>query len=544
MSASAVLTVSVGSAVGLASLKVPDAKGLPPGGYVLAIGRGADGQAHVVLEGADAAGTFYAAQTLRRLVRGRRLPSVAVRDWPSLAIRGVVEGFYGPPWPDRERLAMLDFLAAHKLNAYVYSPKDDAYARARWRDPYPAGRLAALHALAARATADHVTFTYALSPGLSICFSSATDLRAVFAKLESLWAVGVRSFAIPLDDIDYRRFHCRGDDARFGSGPAAAATAQAHLLNAIDRAFVATHPGAGRLITVPTEYANVASTAYTRTLAALLAPDVVVEWTGGAVFARSISRAEAGAARGVYGHDVLLWDNYPVADERVPRVLRLAPYRGREPGLSSALLGITANPMIQPEATKIPLFTIADYAWNDSAYDPGRSWAASLDEFAGGDAAVAAALRAFADVDYASALDPRQAPELSARIAAFWRSWKAGGSRGVAALRVSFAALRDAPRLLRARLADARFLAETSPWLDAARTWGAAGLAAIDLLQASRAGRRADAQAAARAMRALGARARSFSDVQDGRRFPVEVAGGVLDAFLADALAAAVAASR
>ena len=51
--------------------------------------------------------------------------------------------------------------------------------------------------------------------------------------------------AIPLDDIDYSRWHCSGDASRFGSGTAAAAAGQAYLLNRVNRLFVARHPGAG-----------------------------------------------------------------------------------------------------------------------------------------------------------------------------------------------------------------------------------------------------------------------------------------------------------
>src|SRR5207244_11144287 len=127
-------------------------------------------------------------------------------------------------------------------------------------------------------------------------------------------------------------------------------------------------------------------------------------------------------------HALLAWDTDPVGPRAYPRALRLAPYGGREPGLSQSVLGIVANPMVVPELSKIPLFTFADYAWDDSRYDPSSSWSASLSEAAAGDPAAAAALRAFADVNYASPLDERQAPELSARIDAFWQAWRAGRS--------------------------------------------------------------------------------------------------------------------
>jgi hyaluronoglucosaminidase len=73
--------------------------GLPSGGYVLASGDG-----EIVLAGADATGTYYAVDTLRQLITHRTLRDVVVRDWPSVPVRGVIEGFYGPtdrPGPTR-----------------------------------------------------------------------------------------------------------------------------------------------------------------------------------------------------------------------------------------------------------------------------------------------------------------------------------------------------------------------------------------------------------------------------------------------------------
>src|SRR5438094_5199652 len=154
--------------------------------------------------------------------------------------------------------------------------------------------------------------------------------------------------------------------------------------------------------------------------------------------------------------------------------------------------------MVVPELSKIPLFTFADYAWNDSRYDPASSWAASLTEAAGGDPAAAAALRTFADVNHASPIDQREAPELSARIDAFWHAWRVGSlssaSSEIDALAAGFAAVRDAPAALGAHLRDRELLAEATPWLDAAATWARADLAALDMLVAAGGGASADKQ--------------------------------------------------
>ncbi|HZZ98192.1 MAG TPA: beta-N-acetylglucosaminidase domain-containing protein, partial [Jatrophihabitantaceae bacterium] len=202
----AIFVGGAGARAAAGRLHVADAAELPAEGYVLATGT-AHGHPAVVLDGHDATGTFYAAQTLRQLVERHgydaRVPGVTIRDWPDQPLRGVIEGFYGTPWSDAQRLAQMDFYGAHKMNSYVYSPKDDPYLRAQWRDPYPADQLAVLKNLVARATANHVQFTYALSPGLSVCYSSAVDEHALVAKFQSLWDIGVRSFSVPLDDISY-----------------------------------------------------------------------------------------------------------------------------------------------------------------------------------------------------------------------------------------------------------------------------------------------------------------------------------------------------
>ena len=511
------------------------ADGLPAEGYVLQIARGRIG-----LAGADTAGTFYAAQTLRQIVQGPQLPALVVRDWPSLPVRGVVEGFYGPIWTTPSIVSMLDFLAAHKLNAFVYAPKDDPSIRDRWQESYWPARLSELRGLVDRAAADHVTFTYSISPGGSICYSSDADFQTLLTKLQSVWDVGVRSFAIGLDDISYA-WHCDEDAARFGSsGPGAAGAAQAYLVNRVAREFVATHPGTSRLIAVPAEYDYAYQSPYKTAFAGGADPDVILQWTGGTTYSPRITRADAVVARQVYEHDLLVWDNFPVAPRWYPRTLRLAPYVGRESGLSQSVLGIVANPMVVPELSKIPLFTFADYAWDDSRYVPTSSWAASLAEAAAGDPAAAAALGAFADVNHASPLDERQAPELSARIDAFWQAWRAGSSTSgeADALAAAFTAVGDAPAVLRARLLNQELVAEAGPWLDAASTWARADLAALDMLVAEREGNQAQVQADEGAVDALVAQAKAATFVEYGTAEPLAVGAGALDKFVVDALAA------
>ena len=58
-------------------------------------------------------------------------------DDSGLAVRGVIEGFYGKPFSHEERMDLLGFLGQHGFDCYVYAPKDDPRHREQWRDPYP-----------------------------------------------------------------------------------------------------------------------------------------------------------------------------------------------------------------------------------------------------------------------------------------------------------------------------------------------------------------------------------------------------------------------
>lgn len=79
-------------------------------------------------------------------------------------------------------------------------------------------------------------------------------MAALTRRFRQLWDLGVRAFAVPLDDIDISRWNCARDRTAYGSGTAAVARAQADLLNRVQRGFLGTRKGAAPLITVPTEY--------------------------------------------------------------------------------------------------------------------------------------------------------------------------------------------------------------------------------------------------------------------------------------------------
>jgi hyaluronoglucosaminidase len=473
----------------LHALAAPSPAGLPAGGYVLAAGSGHD----IVLAGVDQAGTFYAVQTLRQLIRGGSLHDVVVRDAPAMPVRGVIEGFYGPSWSDSDIASQLSFYGQNKMNTFVYSAKNDPYLRADWQELYPAAQLSSLTTLVSDATANQVNFVYALSPGLSICYSDPTDLQELEAKDQQLWNAGVRQFALFFDDIG-SGFNCAADQTQFGSSPDPLAAAQAYLLNQFVSGFIDTHPGADELITVPTDYAGDAGSAYRDVWKASLNPDVLIYWTGVGVIPQTITAAQASATAAEFGHQIVVWDNYPVNDYQ-PTRLFLGPLTGRAPDLASAVAGFTSNPMQEAAPSQIPLFTTAAYTWNPAAYDadPAAAWNAGIAAY-GGPATPALTVLAQDNQSTPRIGTLAEAPHLAADIAAFWSAYKAdtGPAIGPALRSAAIALTADWAQVAIAGPVLQRALpgldSEAGPWLAKFGDYGLAGAAAVKYLLDEKAG--------------------------------------------------------
>ncbi len=226
------------SANALITLGVQGAETMAAEGYVLAVGAGRDGHDRIVLSGADAAGTYYAARTLHRLMDGPRLRGTVIRDWPCLRRRGVIEPLSGPPRSHQQRLDALEWCGRHKMNAYLCAPGDA---------PYSTAELARVGELVRRATAHHVTLGCVLAPH-AVCPSEAAEPAD---GVESLWEQGVRSFAIAFDGAA---------EARGTSGRAAAA-ARARLVDAAQQALCARHPEAEPIGSVRVDHGGAAVSA-------------------------------------------------------------------------------------------------------------------------------------------------------------------------------------------------------------------------------------------------------------------------------------------
>ena len=115
--------------------------------------------------------------------------------------RGIVEGFYGPPWAHVDRLWWIERLGALGMNCYVPAPKDDPLHREQWRDRPSADALAAYDELVAHGRRHGVRVGCALSPGLSIRYGSAEDVGRLIDKFRLYTTRGAGLAALCLDDV-------------------------------------------------------------------------------------------------------------------------------------------------------------------------------------------------------------------------------------------------------------------------------------------------------------------------------------------------------
>lgn len=291
---------------------------------------------------------------------------------------GVVEGFYGNPWTHVERLDMIRFMGDVGMNAYFYAPKDDPFHRQNWRDPYTGDHLDRFQELVRVSEEADVTLWYAISPGLSIEYSSDEDYQALKAKLLDIVNLGVFNIALFLDDVPEYLQH-ESDKSQFSN------LAEAHvaLINRLNDDLNAI---GAELIVCPTTYTDAwGDREYVRILGEGVPKEIKLFWTGRDVAIGTITKEDALFWGEKMSRKPLIWDNFPVNDFETWRPI-IGPIVGRDPALSQTTTGIIANPMDAPYLSMIPLYTVAEFARRPFSYDPRKSWQDALTYLAGEEA--------------------------------------------------------------------------------------------------------------------------------------------------------------
>jgi hyaluronoglucosaminidase len=346
-----------------------------------------------------------------------------------------------------------------------------------------------MKALVSAAQRDRVQFVYSISPGMtgtsasamqeSITYSSPSDRKTLEAKINQLRSVGVHTFMLSFDDIETTLKPA--DEKVYGANYAKAQMALANQILSDERKLDPRF----QLWLTPTSYYGLIDGPYWQTLRSTLSPTIQVIWTGKWVLNATITSEQAQTITRLLGRKPILWDNYPVNDytydPNMSHQLMMGPLQGRDPSLLNHVSGYISNPMLQPEASKLALTTIADYLRNPGSYEPKEDWLKSIAKMPG--VTNAALFETFAEFNTTSVLNPTGYAPTTAMISAFWGA--AAKSQRASAenrLRAEFRTLAKLPATLPPTISDKELLREIQPWLTKLGEEGQGGLDALNVI--------------------------------------------------------------
>lgn len=346
-------------------------------------------------------------------------PEVELIDGPDFAVRGVVEGFYGKPWSHAQKLKGIEFFADCNMNTYFLAPKDDPLQRFNWRSSFTDEYLVKTKELIEHGKIHGIDFVLCVSPGLSVEYSSEADVDSVVTRFKQLTDLGANHFGMLWDDIAWEMQHA-SDNARYAS----TAAAHADFTNQVWEKLLAYNEKA-QLTVCPMHYSGRGNEPYVVDLGRELKSRINLMWTGRSICSEYLDIADAVIFERSALRPALYWDNFPVNDGGMQVNLYIGPLRGREKGLHRYSAGLLSNPMLQFEASQIPISTIGEYLWDTERYNPEEAWDRALVAVVP-DESDRSALRRFLRTSMATTVGGDPAPDLRQVFRVGVAAWRAG----------------------------------------------------------------------------------------------------------------------
>ncbi len=369
--------------------------------HILSLTRNKAGYAQVVIVGENTDATFCGLASLEQMLdRGTTaLPCVMLLDWADVQNRGIIEGYYGVPYSAAVTKDLFRFMARYKLNTYMYGAKSDPYHSRYWSEPYPThisaeqdriGYLSQdmMRDITATAHACKVNFVWAIHPGKAFADPADTGvIDRIMHKLESMYGLGVRQFGVFVDDVgvpsDPAIMQLCADnlttlqqriDERWNK-PGAAPTDTVRPLHYVPQlyAYGWVDLDRGRQF-----YESLRCT-----------PSKVNIYITGRNVWSVPNNHDLALVQSWLGREVSWWWNYPCNDQDMSKLFVSDTYTNfrdethiiNTERLEHSLNGtntVIINPMQQGELSKIALFGVADYTWNNGAWNNERTWDAAI----------------------------------------------------------------------------------------------------------------------------------------------------------------------
>jgi hyaluronoglucosaminidase len=360
----------------------------------------AGGNAQLVILGENTNAVFFGIASLEQMLdRGNgNLPCVTLYDYADIKDRGVIEGYYGMPYSLDVTKDLLKFMMRYKMNSYMYGAKSDAYHSQYWEKPYPTtlddeqksmGCFTSndMKEICKVSAATKVNFIWAIHPGQAFTGKDDNVIDRIMGKFELMHGLGVRQFAVFVDDVGVPT-----------DAPTLALNARrlTDLQNAMDRKwnFQGAEPAdtLKPLHFVPQLYAYGWEKPEVRTnfyKALSNTPHKTQVYITGQQVWTVPNNTDLDVVETDFGRGVAWWWNYPCNDnadawtfpsDMYSNFVDMPAIDGKStmPKNLKNCASLLSNPMQQGEIAKIPLFSVADFAWNNSAFNSVESWNAAV----------------------------------------------------------------------------------------------------------------------------------------------------------------------
>lgn len=373
--------------------------------HILHIAAASDGNAEITLLGENTDAAFIGMASIEQILDAamtssgtKSFPCGTIYDYADQKNRGIVEGYYGVPYSAEVKADLMRFMMRYKMNSYMYGAKSDPYHSTYWEDPYPTtitdeqrelGYLSQsmLKELTNVSHATKVNFIWAIHPGNDF-LGSTTVVNSIMTKYRLMYNLGIRQFAIFVDDVSIP-----STDEEYTLN----ATRVTEVQEAIEALWnvdgAAPADTVKPLQFVPQIYCSSFSSGAAQRKAFFTAlsatpSNVAIYTTGWGVWSVPNSD-DVEEVRQYLGRDVAWWWNYPCNDNDANKLFPMDMYSNfsDESKITSSsrvdnnlqnCLGVLSNPMQQGEVAKVALFGIADYAWNNDAFDNDANWEAAF----------------------------------------------------------------------------------------------------------------------------------------------------------------------
>ncbi len=362
--------------------------------------------AQVVIVGENTDAVFCGLASLEQILDNGTsdLQCVTIYDYADVRERGIIEGYYGVPYSAEVTKDLFRFMARYKMNTYMYGAKSDSYHSRYWAEPYPVeitehqkkiGYLTQdmMKDIAETATANKVNFIWAIHPGKAFADPDNKEvIDKIMEKFLCMYNLGVREFGVFVDDVGVP-----SEDNIM----ALCAENLTKLQNRIDEKW--NRPGAAPedmvnpLHYVPQLYAYswVSEERAQKFFESLSStPKKVNIYITGCNVWSVPNNQDLETVEKWLGRKVSWWWNYPCNDQDMTKIFTADTYTNfrdethilnlsrLEENLKGANT-VIINPMQQGELSKIPLFGVACYTWNNSDFNNDKNWIAATDAVLG-----------------------------------------------------------------------------------------------------------------------------------------------------------------